>query len=149
LIQEGLGNPSAALVELGNALEIGEKYGYVRLFDHSPQLDRLLDQAAVRKIHSQYARQLLSSFNRIPSDEKTGGIALPRQKGSGILVDPLSEREVEVLKLLADGLTPANVAKRLVVSPNTLKAHTQNIYSKLDVHSRIEAITKARELELI
>ena len=65
------------------------------------------------------------------------------------LVDPLSEREVEVLRLLASGLPPAEVAKKLYLSPFTLKAHTQNIYTKLGVHSRIEAINKARELNLL
>ena len=59
----------------------------------------------------------------------------------------LSEREVEVLRLLASGLPPAEVAKKLYLSPFTLKAHTQNIYTKLGVHSRIEAINKAREFK--
>jgi len=68
--------------------------------------------------------------------------------GRGGFVDPLSERELEVLQLLAEGISPAEVAKKLYLSPFTLKAHTQNIYSKLSVHSRIEAINKARELGL-
>jgi LuxR family maltose regulon positive regulatory protein len=65
------------------------------------------------------------------------------------LVDPLSERELEVLRLLSAGLSPAEVAKKLFLSPFTLKAHTQNIYAKLGVHSRIEAINRARELDLL
>lgn len=65
------------------------------------------------------------------------------------LVEPLSERELEVLRLLASGLSTAEVAKKLFLSPFTLKAHTQNIYIKLGVHSRIEAINKARELDII
>jgi Response regulator containing a CheY-like receiver domain and an HTH DNA-binding domain len=56
---------------------------------------------------------------------------------------------LEVLGLLASGLPPAEVAKKLFLSPFTLKAHTQNIYSKLGVHSRIEAINKAREMDLL
>jgi LuxR family maltose regulon positive regulatory protein len=64
-------------------------------------------------------------------------------------VDPLSERELEVLRHLASGLSPSEVARKLFLSPFTLKAHTQNIYTKLDVHSRIEAINKARELGLM
>ena len=70
-------------------------------------------------------------------------------KGHPDLIDPLSERELEVLRLLAAGSPPAEVAKKLYLSPFTLKAHTQNIYTKLDVHSRIEAINKARELGLL
>ena len=65
------------------------------------------------------------------------------------MLTPLSERELEVLRLLASGLSSADVAKKLFLSPFTLKAHTQNIYNKLDVHSRIEAINKAREIGLL
>jgi DNA-binding CsgD family transcriptional regulator len=56
---------------------------------------------------------------------------------------------LEVLRLLASGLPPAEIAKQLFLSPFTLKAHTQNIDAKLGVHSRIEAINKARELDLL
>ena len=63
--------------------------------------------------------------------------------------EALTDRETEVLRLLADGLSNAEIAQRLYLSPNTLKAHTQNIYSKLDVHSRVQLVNKARELGLI
>lgn len=65
------------------------------------------------------------------------------------LLEPLSEREIEVLRLIADGLSNTQIAERLVLSPNTLKAHTQNIYGKLDVHSRVQAVNRAREIQLI
>jgi LuxR family maltose regulon positive regulatory protein len=149
LIMDGLGNHSAALDELRKALEIAERVGYARVFDDGVRLDKLLTQEAERGLHSQYVRQLLDSFNRTSAMEKIDRPASHIEKGQGELVEPLSERELEVLRLLAKGLSPANVAKHLVVSPNTLKAHTQNIYSKMDVHSRIEAINKARELGLI
>jgi LuxR family maltose regulon positive regulatory protein len=84
---------------------------------------------------------LLASFHSTRGKKNAAGAA---QR-----VDPLSEREIEVLGLLASGLPPAEVAKQLFLSPFTLKAHTQNIYAKLGVHSRIEAINKARELGLI
>jgi len=144
LLEAGSANPSAGLSALDHALAISETCGYTRFFNDGPELDRLLKQAIEKKIHAQYANQLLTSFGRHPAPGK------PHEKKvqSG-LVDPLSEREVEVLRLLADGLAPAEVAKRLFLSPFTLKAHTQNIYTKLDVHSRIEAINKARELGLI
>jgi len=80
---------------------------------------------------------------------KTAGTVSKVEKGQPGLIDPLSERELEVLRMLAAGLPPAEVAKRLFLSPFTLKAHTQNIYSKLGVHSRIEAINKGRELDLL
>ena len=65
------------------------------------------------------------------------------------LVDPLSERELEVLELLAEGLSTPNIAERLYISAGTAKWHTINIYRKLDVHSRVQAVTRARELGLI
>ena len=146
LIQAGQGNSAAALNELGKALEISETCGYIHFFDDSPELDKLLHQAAERKIHAPYARRLLDSFQSTRAARKIAGAI---QKAKTGLVDPLSEREVEVLRLLADGSPPAEVAKKLYLSPFTLKAHTQNIYSKLGVHSRIEAINKAREMELL
>jgi LuxR family maltose regulon positive regulatory protein len=150
LIQDGLGNLSAALTELEIALDIGEKYGYIRVFDQSLQLDRLLQQAFAKNIHAQYVNRLLSSFTHSVAYNKNAiETAQPKNPGANLLVEPLSEREIEVLRHLADGLTPAEVAKRLYLSPHTLKAHTQNIYAKLDVHSRIEAINKAHGLGLI
>jgi LuxR family maltose regulon positive regulatory protein len=65
------------------------------------------------------------------------------------LVEALSERELEVLQLMAHGLTNAEIARRLYLSPNTLKAHTQNIYQKMDVHSRVQAVNRGRELSLL
>jgi len=149
LIHNGQGNSSAAQDELEKALEIAKVCGYTRFFDDSPELDRLLQKAAERKIHVQYARQLLKSFHPMRAIRTTAGTAPNGKKEHPNLVDPLSEREVEVLGLLAAGLPPAEVAKKLFLSPFTLKAHTQNIYTKLGVHSRIEAINKAREMDLL
>lgn len=78
-----------------------------------------------------------------PAKEPATGLVAQRMHSSR--VEPLSERELEVLRLLAEGLSSAEIAAQLYLSPNTLKAHTQNIYSKLDVHSRVQAINKARE----
>jgi LuxR family maltose regulon positive regulatory protein len=65
------------------------------------------------------------------------------------LIEPLSERELEVLYHLAEGLTNQEIASRLFLSPNTVKAHTHNIYGKLGANNRTQAATKARELKLI
>ena len=139
LIHNGQGNSSAALDELGNALGISETCGYTRIFDDEPELEKLLRQAAEKKVRAKYVKQLLSSIHS----------SIKKDKDQPGLVDPLSERELEVLRMLAEGLPPAEVAKKLFLSPYTLKAHTQNIYTKLGVHSRIEAINKARGLNLL
>jgi LuxR family transcriptional regulator, maltose regulon positive regulatory protein len=144
-----LGTSSTALDELGKALELGEKVGYAHVFNDEPEVDRLIHRAAEHKIHTQYARQLLASFNRPATRETSPVFDLKQKKGSPGWVDPLTDREVEVLRLLAGSLTPAEVASQLYLSPYTLKAHTQNIYTKLGVHSRIEAINKARALGIL
>lgn len=149
LIDEKQGNSAAAITDLGMALGTAQKHGYFQVFDDGPDLDRLLQQAAARNIHAPFAKQLLSSFSRLHASKKTVGSGLPGEKKMAPLVDPLSEREVEVLRLLANGLSQAEVAKRLFLSPFTLKAHTRNIYNKLDVHSLVEAINEARRLGLI
>jgi ATP/maltotriose-dependent transcriptional regulator MalT len=145
LIHNGQGDSSAALDELGKALEIAETCGYTRFFNDGPELDKLLQNAVERKIHAEYAKQLLDSSH----SQKIDRTSPKTEIGNSSLITPLSERELEVLRLLATGLPPADVAKKLFLSPYTLKAHTQNIYTKLDVHSRIEAINKAREMDLL
>jgi len=76
-------------------------------------------------------------------------LASSQQTKKAVLLDPLSERELEVLTLMAQGLSNPDIAHKLFLSPNTLKAHAQNIYSKLNVHNRMEAVNKARELNLL
>jgi LuxR family maltose regulon positive regulatory protein len=149
LSAEGLGDHPAALEALEKALGISEQCGYTRFFNDGLELDRLLKQAVEMKIHAQYARQLLASFDRQRSAGRPAAAALQAKREQPGLVEPLSERELEVLRFLADGLAPVEVARKLFLSPFTLKAHTQNIYAKLNVHSRIEAINKARALGLI
>ncbi|MGE5378229.1 MAG: LuxR C-terminal-related transcriptional regulator [Bacteroidota bacterium] len=145
LLCDGQGDPQAALGAMERALEISSACGFTRFFDDGPGLDRLLQQAAAGSTQAaSQARKLLASF----SSMRDGATLHMEQKQPG-LVDPLSERELEVLRLLASGLAPAEVAKKLYLSPFTLKAHTQNIYTKLGVHSRIEAINKARELGML
>ncbi len=64
-------------------------------------------------------------------------------------IEPLSERELEVLELIAEGLTNQEIATRLFLTLNTVKAHTRNIYSKLGVNSRIQAVARARDLGIL
>jgi LuxR family maltose regulon positive regulatory protein len=65
------------------------------------------------------------------------------------LAEPLTQRELEVLHLLAEGLSNKVIAERLVVAPSTVKQHPKNIYGKLDVHSRTQAVARGRELTLL
>jgi LuxR family maltose regulon positive regulatory protein len=148
-ICDGLGKSLAALGTLKEAFELARTFGYTQFFDDSRKLDRLLQQAAGRKPHGQDAGQLLDFLHSLRARRKVTGTGARVEKQHSDLIEPLSEREVEVLRLLSTGIPPGDAAKKLFLSPFTLKAHTQNIYAKLGVHSRIEAINKARELGLL
>jgi DNA-binding CsgD family transcriptional regulator len=85
-----------------------------------------------------------------PSEAETESAGAPRQLGAAQqLDDPLSEREIEVLSLLASGRTNSEVARDLFVSVGTVKSHTGNIYRKLDARNRSEALARARELGML
>jgi LuxR family maltose regulon positive regulatory protein len=106
-----------------------------------------------------YAGRLLAAFGDTTKDQaQTAGTAPPwrvtRQSAPALseaeaLIEPLSERELEVLQLIAEGLTNREVAARLFLSLNTVKVHTRNIYGKLNVHSRTQAVAQSQQLGLL
>jgi LuxR family maltose regulon positive regulatory protein len=133
--------PDEALTFLADGLALAEPEGYVRTFlDKGQPMADLLRKAAERDLSPAYARRLLAAFSRPP--------APPRRVGQP-LVEPLSERELEVLALLADGLTYQEIAQALFISLNTVKTHLKNVYGKLGVHNRQEAVAKASGLALL
>ena len=73
----------------------------------------------------------------------------PAIRKPSVLIEPLTDRELEVLHLLAEGLSNRKIARKLFLSPNTVRTHTYNIYGKLGVHSRMQAVARARELGLL
>ena len=139
---------AAALVELKLALALGEPGGFIMIFvsKGKPVADLLEEIIAVKKSEHDdtkagfslaYVKKLLSIFKAGPAPEIKG------------LVDPLSERELEVLHLIAAGLSNREIAEKLFISLNTVKTHTKNINSKLNVKGRIKAIGRAKELGLL
>jgi LuxR family maltose regulon positive regulatory protein len=141
------GETDQAFVYLEKALSIGEPEGYVRIFvDEGPPMARLLYEALSRGIAPDYTRRLLGAFP-IPEPEQTDPSKTPTPKSE--MVEPLSEREIEVLQLLAEGLTNPEIAARLFLSLNTVKVHTRNIYGKLGVNNRIQAVAQARALGIL
>ena len=137
------GDMAQAMSALECALSLAEPEGYVRIFvDEGEPMARLLYQAAARGIAPEYAGKLLAAF---PDAEPA---AKPRQPQVE-MIEPLSEREIEVLQLIAEGLSNREIAQKLFLSVNTVKVHTYNIYSKLSVHSRTQAVAQARALGIL
>lgn len=147
LLHETGGHTSRAMAMLQRALTIAEPGGYVRVFlDEGPPMAHLLYEAVARGIGPEYARRLLTSFAK----EAAGQAGATNVQSAGpVLIEPLSERELEVLQLIAQGLTNHEIANRLYLSLNTVKAHTRNIYGKLDTHSRTQAVARARFLGIL
>jgi LuxR family maltose regulon positive regulatory protein len=138
------GDTVRAMDTLERALSLAEPGGYVRIFvDEGPPMARLLYGVAARGITPDYVRKLLAAF---PVAEPEQADLSKTQVPKSELVEPLSEREIEVLQLIAEGLTNQEIANRLYLSLNTVKVHTRNIYGKLGVHNRTQAVTKARAL---
>jgi LuxR family maltose regulon positive regulatory protein len=141
------GETARAMTALERALTLAEPGGFVRIFvDEGPPMSRLLYDSLTRGVAPAYAGRLLAAFP--VSEPEQPGLSISRDSKSE-LIEPLSEREVEVLQLVAEGLTNREIASRLFVSLNTVKAHTRNLYGKLNVHSRTQAIVRSQELGIL
>ncbi|HEY5730947.1 MAG TPA: LuxR C-terminal-related transcriptional regulator [Anaerolineales bacterium] len=148
LAHHALGDTQTALDSLSHALTLGEPRGFVRIFvDEGLPMAELLRFAVLQNIAPNFASTLLAAFPKYILD------AAPIDKEPAvnpqIMVEPLSEREIDVLRLIAEGCKYQEIAERLVVSINTVRHHTRNVYSKLDANNRTQAIGRAKELNLL
>jgi len=158
LALQKIGDSGHAILALKKCLTMAEPEGYVRVFldEGQPMLMTIaqwLAHAGTSPLRD-YAIQLLSHFDSEPHIvKKTKEKAYPPgdlSSSSGqALIEPLSQRELEVLHLIAMGGTNKEIARQLVVSPGTVKAHTASIYRKLDVVNRTEAVSRARQLNIL
>ena len=130
------GTMDTAVSTFQRALSLARPGGYVRLFLDAidPSLMRLLHLAANNGVSAAYARSILEHID--PQEPERA-------------VPPLSPREFEVLQYLASGQTNRQIADQMIVSLNTVKAHTRRLYNKLDVRNRTQAVTRARELNIL
>jgi LuxR family maltose regulon positive regulatory protein len=141
------GERAKAMELLDEALTSAEPGGFVRIFvDEGPPMARLLLEACSRGVHPAYVRQLLTAFPASGLEQA----APSRVAAAGIgLAEHLSARELEVLDLIAAGLTNQQIAARLYLSLHTVKSHARNIFAKLGVGSRTQAIAEGRALGLL
>ena len=140
LALQAAGDTAQALLELEQALSLAAPEGYVRIFaDEGPPLGDLLRQAAARGAEPEYVGRLLATI-------RAGEPAPTPDAG---LVEPLAGREIEVLRLIAAGLSNQEIAEELIVAVSTVKWHINNLYGKLGVSSRTQAVARARELHLL
>jgi LuxR family maltose regulon positive regulatory protein len=147
VLLDAQGETDRAVDLLAEVLALAEPGGFVRIFlDEGPAMARLLYEAATRGVAPVYARRLLSAFP--VAGPVQPGIPVV-QDGDFELVEPLSAREVEVLKLVSDGLSNREIAARLYLSLNTVKSHTRNAFGKLGVRSRTQAVARARSLGIL
>jgi LuxR family maltose regulon positive regulatory protein len=134
---------AAAVAALEDALRRAEAHGHVRLFLHAgPAVTAVLRSVASRAPVTAHTRRVLAATDHTSSPPP----AAPRSRP--VLVDELSARELEVLRLLRSDLSGPDIARELLVSANTFRTHTKNIYAKLGVNNRREAVRRAAELGL-
>ncbi len=154
LALQAQGHAPQANAVLEHALSLAEPEGFVRLFvdEGEPMRPLILDFRLWIEKQSRgqdhklitYVDRLLAAFTQLA--------AMPQSKTShpqSAMVEPLSEREIQVLQLIAAGLSNSEIAARLVVASSTIKTHINNIYSKLGVSRRMQAVARAKELGLL
>ncbi|KAA3653486.1 MAG: helix-turn-helix transcriptional regulator [Chloroflexi bacterium] len=146
---QAMGDLSLAFAPLERALTFAEPEGYMRMFvNEGSAMAQLLLEAAKRSIMPDYVNKLLAAFStgEKRADTKSDHTAPPSPQP---LIEPLSQRELDVLQLLKTELSGPEIARELTVALSTVRTHTKSIYSKLNVNSRRTAVKRATELDLI
>jgi LuxR family maltose regulon positive regulatory protein len=146
------GEKDKAAQLLGEALALGEPGGFIRIFvDEGAPMAQLLSEVAAHGIMRDYVVKLLTAFQDTKDDEgplRATELSSPVIRPSS-LVEPLSQRELKILHLIAQGLSNHEISERLFLALSTVKGHNRNIFDKLQVQSRTEAVARARELGLL
>ncbi len=159
-LHAALGDEQAALVDVRRALELAEPEGFISIFieerPHTAEaLRSLLERHLTGGVAEGYIQDILAAFpksqssrvdyaSRVPAD-----VAATPTEDAMALVEPLTSRELEVLRLIAAGNSNRTIAEKLVITVSAVKKHTGNIYGKLSVNSRTQAVARARQIELL
>jgi LuxR family maltose regulon positive regulatory protein len=153
-----LGNNPDSQADYVSALELGQQEGFIGVFieQGSPVAEALVSlvkQSQLGTVQPSYVEHILAAFSRspLPGATRDGQPAADLRAGTGqaALVEPLTGRELVVLKLMAEGLKYKQIAERLFISLNTVRFHVKAIYSKLNVNNRTQAIERARQLQIL
>lgn len=146
------GDEATARQVVLQALESASSPGYLRMFLDEGMPMRVLLEGSVSLVDRpdllKHAELILGSFAQSAAKRPTPTERTAPTREMG-LIEPLSDRELEVLGLMAEGLSNPAIAERLYLTANTVRTHARNIYGKLEVHSRMEAVNKAREIGLL
>jgi LuxR family maltose regulon positive regulatory protein len=154
LAHQAQGNIAPALASLERALTLAEPEGYVRTFvdEGEPMRLLILDlRLLIEKESRDQARKLIGYIDRLLAVFARPA-SIPQSKIDNLkstMIEPLSERELDVLRLLRTDLNGPEIARELMVSLSTVRTHTQNIYAKLGVNNRRAAVRRAEELDLL
>ena len=149
LVYQAKGDTSLAFASLERALTLAQPEGYVRIFlDEGADMVQLLREAATRGIMPNYTGKLLGAFEA-QRQRSTSVFPILASPASQSLIEPLSQRELEVLRLFKTELSGPEIANQLVIALSTIRTHTESIYRKLDVNNRRAAVKRAAELGLI
>ncbi len=150
LAYRAVNEPVQAVQTIAEALALATPDGLLRPFvDEGPPMAMLLRQVMKEGVTPLFAQQVLTAFGETAIDQPPPRPSIGQPPTAQPLLDPLSEREVDVLKLLTTGLTGPEIARELMISLNTMRTHTKNIYAKLGVNSRRTAVRHAEERNLI
>jgi LuxR family maltose regulon positive regulatory protein len=144
-------NEKAQAVDLvGKVLTQAEPEGFIRLFlDEGEAMEELLSAAATQGIRPRYINRLLCAFEAEPKKESFALPGMHLTPRESAMVEPLSPREQEVLRLIAQGLSNRQISERLYLALDTIKGHNRIIFDKLQVQSRTEAVARAQQLGLL
>jgi LuxR family maltose regulon positive regulatory protein len=149
-MQLALGNQPASFADTIRALELAEPEGCILLFVEEgpaiiPLLQAIMVQATTPDRLKNYAHELLAAFPAVDQ----AAVSPVTSVASDQLIEPLSKREFEILQLIGEGCSNQEIADRLVITLHTVKKHSSNIFSKLGVTSRTQAVARARQLKLL
>jgi LuxR family maltose regulon positive regulatory protein len=143
------GENDKAVQLLGDALALAQPGGFIRIFvDEGAPMAQLLSEASAHGIMPDYVAKLLAAFltEKQKIEDKPDLSPVPLGQP---LEEPLSQREIKVLQLLAQGLSNREIGERLFLALDTVKGHNRSLFSKLQVQRRTEAVARARELGLL